>query len=82
MTVTWAATALESGEYSAVERDSDVEELADHFNQLRSRDQGYIEVRLPVSEFLDHGICCGATVSDEQGRPTGVPGEPGDWCEL
>jgi transposase len=51
MSVTWAATALESGRYSAVERDSDVGELADHFNELRSRGQGYIEVRLPVSEF-------------------------------
>ncbi|CAM5679895.1 hypothetical protein [Streptomyces aurantiogriseus] len=51
MNVTWAATALESGRYSAVERDSNVRELADHFNELRSRGQGYLEVRLPGSEF-------------------------------
>jgi hypothetical protein len=51
MSVTWAATALESGRYSAVERESDAGELADHFNELRSRGQGYLEVRLPVSEF-------------------------------
>ncbi|MER5942482.1 hypothetical protein ABT121_34880 [Streptomyces sp. NPDC001928] len=51
MSVTWAATALESGRYSAVESESDTEELTDHFNELRSRGQGYIEVRLPVSDF-------------------------------
>ncbi|MGW6904987.1 hypothetical protein [Streptomyces sp. NPDC054940] len=51
MSVTWAATALESGRYSLGERESDAGELADHFNELRSRGQGYLEVRLPVSEF-------------------------------
>lgn len=51
MSVTWAATALESGRYSAVENCSDVRELADHFKELRSRGQGYLEVRLPDSEF-------------------------------
>ncbi|WP_316759435.1 hypothetical protein [Streptomyces herbicida] len=51
MSVTWAATALESGRFSAVERCSDVRELADHFKELRSRGQGYLEVRLPGSEF-------------------------------
>ncbi|GGJ28367.1 hypothetical protein [Streptomyces brasiliensis] len=51
MSVAWTATTLESGRYSAVERGSDVRELADHFNQLRSHGQGYLEVRLPGSEF-------------------------------
>ncbi|MEU6091653.1 hypothetical protein ABZ865_33770 [Streptomyces sp. NPDC047085] len=52
MRVTWTATALESpGRHSAVERDSDVGGLADHFNELRSRGQGYLEVRRSGSEF-------------------------------
>jgi hypothetical protein len=51
MSVTWAATAPESGRFSAVERRSDVRNLADHFNELRSRGQGYLEVRQPDSEY-------------------------------
>ncbi|WP_406482641.1 hypothetical protein [Streptomyces sp. NBC_01615] len=51
MGVTWAATALESGRYSAVERSSGARELAEHFNGLWSRGQGYLEVRLSGSEF-------------------------------
>ncbi|MEU2284587.1 hypothetical protein ABZ614_22025 [Streptomyces sp. NPDC013178] len=51
MSVRWAATALESGRFSALERCSDVGELVDHFNELRSRGQGYLEVRLPGGEF-------------------------------
>lgn len=51
MSVVWAATALESGRFSAVERRSDVEELADHFDELRSHGQGYLEVRLPGGSF-------------------------------
>jgi hypothetical protein len=51
MNVTWAATALESERYSATEKTSDVSELTDHFDELRSRGRGYIEVRLPDREF-------------------------------
>lgn len=51
VSVTWAATALESGWFSAVERCSDVGELANHLEELRSRGQGHLEVRLPGSEF-------------------------------
>lgn len=51
MSVTWAATALESGRFRAVERCSEFSELADHFDGLRSRGQGYLEVRLPDGEF-------------------------------
>lgn len=50
--VTWAATAPKSSAWhSAVERDSDTRELADHFEALRSHGQGYLEVRLRGSEF-------------------------------
>lgn len=51
MSVMWAATTLESGRFSAVERCSDIGELADHFSVLRCRGQGYLEVRLPGSAF-------------------------------
>ncbi|MFD7244655.1 hypothetical protein [Streptomyces massasporeus] len=51
MNVTWAATALESERYSAAEKTSDISELTDHFNELRSRGRGYLEVRLPGREF-------------------------------
>jgi hypothetical protein len=51
MSVTWAATALESGRFSPAERVSDLRELAHHFNELRCRGQGYLEVRLPGGEF-------------------------------
>lgn len=51
MRVTWAATAPESGRYSAVEKDSDIGLLEDHFVALRLQSQGYLEVRLPGGEF-------------------------------
>ncbi|MFD7876888.1 hypothetical protein ACFV5G_22745 [Streptomyces sp. NPDC059766] len=51
MSVTWAATAPESGRFCAVERCSDVGELAHRFHELRSRGRGYLEVGLPGSEF-------------------------------
>ncbi|MER5600020.1 hypothetical protein [Streptomyces sp. NPDC002265] len=51
MSVTWAATAPESGRFCAVERCSDVRELTHRFHELRSRGQGYLEVGLPGSEF-------------------------------
>lgn len=50
MSVTWSATALPSGRYSAVERSSDVGELTAHFTQLRSHGSGYLEVRRPGRE--------------------------------
>ncbi|MEU6706225.1 hypothetical protein [Streptomyces wuyuanensis] len=49
--MTWTATALGSGRFSAVERCSGVREWADHFNELRSRGGGYLEVRLSGSAF-------------------------------
>lgn len=51
MSVTWAATALESGRFSALERSSTVSELTAHFNELRSRGRGHLEVRLTDREF-------------------------------
>ncbi|MFJ9119410.1 hypothetical protein ACIRJO_28190 [Streptomyces sp. NPDC102394] len=51
MSVTWAATAPESGRFRAVERCSDMSELTKHFGELRSRGRGYLEVRLPGAEF-------------------------------
>ncbi|MFI7497884.1 hypothetical protein ACIBVL_05110 [Streptomyces sp. NPDC049687] len=51
MNVVWAATSPESGRFSAVERRSDVKDLADRFGELRSRGQGYLEVRLPDREL-------------------------------
>ncbi|MFE6288249.1 hypothetical protein [Streptomyces sp. NPDC057877] len=51
MQVTWAATALDSGRFTAVERCSDVRELAGHFSELRARGQGYLEVRSPDGVF-------------------------------
>lgn len=51
MSVTWAATAPGSGRFSAVERRSDVRDLADHFNALRSGGKGYLEVRQSGSAY-------------------------------
>ncbi|MFF9029391.1 hypothetical protein [Streptomyces iakyrus] len=51
MLVSWTATDPESRQFSATERSSDVADLADHFTALRSRGQGYLEVRLPGGEF-------------------------------
>ncbi|MCI3273832.1 hypothetical protein [Streptomyces cylindrosporus] len=51
MLVWWTATDLESRQFSAIERTSDVADLTDHFTALRSRGQGYLEVRLPGGEF-------------------------------
>ncbi|MFJ3804271.1 hypothetical protein ACIPSJ_49345 [Streptomyces sp. NPDC090088] len=45
MSVVWAATSPESGLFHPVERRSEVEDLADRFNDLRSHGQGYVEVR-------------------------------------
>ncbi|GAA3014674.1 hypothetical protein JCM13580A_56850 [Streptomyces drozdowiczii] len=51
MSVVWVGTLPESGLFSAVETDSGAEDLSGRFNDLRSRGQGYIEVRLPNREF-------------------------------
>ncbi|MEU6950677.1 hypothetical protein ABZ957_36630 [Streptomyces sp. NPDC046316] len=51
MSVVWAATSPESGLFCPVERCSEVQDLSDRFNELRSRGQGYIEVRSPNAEF-------------------------------
>ncbi|MFE1796471.1 hypothetical protein ACFW9L_09945 [Streptomyces sp. NPDC059517] len=51
MPVVWAMTSLESGQFDPVERCSELGELSSDFNQLRSRGQGYMEVRLPDSSF-------------------------------
>ncbi|MET9119378.1 hypothetical protein ABZX38_35010 [Streptomyces longwoodensis] len=51
MSVVWAATSPESGLFQPVERRSDVKDLADRFNDLRSCGQGYVEVRSPDREF-------------------------------
>ncbi|MFE1291117.1 hypothetical protein [Streptomyces sp. NPDC058751] len=51
MSVVWAATSPESGLFSPVERRSEVKDLSDRFNDLRSRGAGYIEVRSPNKEF-------------------------------
>ena len=51
MLVRWTATDLESRQFSAIERSSDVADLTDHFTALLSHGQGYLEVRLPGGEF-------------------------------
>lgn len=51
MSVTWAATSPESGLFHPVERRSEVKDLSDRFNVLRSCGQGYVEVRSSNKEF-------------------------------
>ncbi|MFJ4624692.1 hypothetical protein [Streptomyces sp. NPDC088812] len=51
MSVMWAATSPESGLFHPDERRSEVKDLSDHFNDLRSCGQGYLEVRSPDREF-------------------------------
>ncbi|MEU3285447.1 hypothetical protein [Streptomyces longwoodensis] len=51
MLVSWIATDPESRRFSATERSSDFADLTDDFTALRSRDQGYLEVRLPGGAF-------------------------------
>jgi hypothetical protein len=51
MSVVWAATSPESGLFSPVERRSEVKDLPDRFNDLRSRGRGYVEVRSPNRKF-------------------------------
>jgi hypothetical protein len=51
MSVMWAATSPESGLFHPVEIRSEVEDLSDRFNDLRSCGQGYVEVRSPDKEF-------------------------------
>jgi hypothetical protein len=45
--VVWAATSPVSGRFSPAETRSDVADLSERFNELRSHGQGYLEVRLP-----------------------------------
>ncbi|MFG3275455.1 hypothetical protein [Streptomyces luteogriseus] len=51
MSVMWAATSPEFGLFHPVERRSEVKDLSDRFNDLRSCGQGYVEVRSPTREF-------------------------------
>ncbi|MFJ4846509.1 MULTISPECIES: hypothetical protein [unclassified Streptomyces] len=51
MNVVWAATAWESRRFDAAERNSHATELEDRFDALRSRGEGYLEVRRPGSGF-------------------------------
>ncbi|MGW3917581.1 hypothetical protein ACWEBX_39870 [Streptomyces sp. NPDC005070] len=51
MSVMWAATSPESGLFHPVERRSEVKDLSDRINDLRSCGQGYVEVRSPDNEF-------------------------------
>lgn len=51
MSVIWATTSPESGRFSPGEKCSDGRDLSARFNELRTRGQGYLEVRSPDSEF-------------------------------
>ncbi|MEE1671584.1 hypothetical protein RCR19_39870 [Streptomyces sp. WAC07094] len=51
MSVMWAATSPESGLFHPDERRLEVKDLSDRFSNLRSRGQGYLEVRSPNREF-------------------------------
>ena len=51
MSVVWAATSPESGQFDPVERRTEVKDLSDRFEDLRSCGQGYIEVRSPNKEL-------------------------------
>ncbi|MBO7936130.1 hypothetical protein [Streptomyces antibioticus] len=51
MSVVWAATSPESGSFLPAEQHTDVEALSDRIGDLRSRGQGYVEVRSPGEEF-------------------------------
>ncbi|MGW1030566.1 hypothetical protein ACWD4Z_00090 [Streptomyces antibioticus] len=51
MSVVWAATSPESGGFLPAERLTDVEALSERVGDLRSRGQGYVEVRSPGEEF-------------------------------
>ncbi|GAA4263797.1 hypothetical protein [Dactylosporangium darangshiense] len=44
--VVWAMTSPVSGRFSPVETRSDVVDLSERFNELRSHGQGYLELRL------------------------------------
>lgn len=51
MSVVWAMTSPEPGRFTAVERRSDISDLSVRFSQLRARGHGYLEVRLPGSDY-------------------------------
>ncbi len=47
MSVVWSATSPVSGNFSAVEVQSDFIDLLERFNELRAQRQEYLEVGLP-----------------------------------
>lgn len=51
MDVSWTATDLESRRLSVMKQGFDLADLTDHFTALRSLGHGYLEVRLPGSEY-------------------------------
>ncbi|MFF7290215.1 hypothetical protein [Streptomyces griseorubiginosus] len=51
MSVVWSMTSTDSGQFQYQEKHSELQELVDAFNLLRSRSQGYMEVRLSDKDF-------------------------------
>lgn len=51
MSVVWSMTSLESGRFSADERETEPHDLTGNYWKLRSSGLGYLEVRLPDSSF-------------------------------
>lgn len=51
MSAVWSMTSPESGRFTPGERRSELRDLTDDFNELRSRGRGYLEVRLPDGAF-------------------------------
>ncbi|MGW6202172.1 hypothetical protein ACWF9B_00735 [Streptomyces sp. NPDC055089] len=51
MSVLWVAMSPRSGRFDPVERRTEVKDLSDRFDDLRSCGQGYLEVRSPNREF-------------------------------
>jgi hypothetical protein len=49
--VAWSMSSPASGQFSAGERITDLEELENEFNKLHARGLGYLEVRLADDEF-------------------------------
>ncbi|WP_114255059.1 hypothetical protein [Streptomyces sp. Go-475] len=51
MDAVWSMTSLGSGRFNPVEKSSDMSDLRRDFSELRSRGEGYLEVRILDSEF-------------------------------
>ncbi|NYF57893.1 hypothetical protein HDA35_003724 [Micromonospora purpureochromogenes] len=51
MNVVWAGTSPTSGRFLLAEIKSTAAELFDRFGELRSRGEGYLEVRMPDRDF-------------------------------